>query len=114
MTSTPGDHRAKAEAEVELARVRASSTLHELQDRLAPRVLARNAAREAQNAGEKAARMGADTLRRNPATFTGLVAAAGLFLARHRIAALFRRQHNTLDTFDVPVVTDEKPKRIKK
>ena len=114
MNETPAEHRARAEAEVEHARARASATLNRLQDRLNPRVLARRAALEAQDAGEKAARFGADALRRNPATCASIVAAAGLFLARHRIAKLFRRRHATLDTFDVPVVTDGKHKRIKK
>ena len=45
--------------------------------------------RDAQEAGEHAARVGADTVRRNPGAATGLVALAGLFLARRRIASLF-------------------------
>lgn len=87
---SPAHQRAEAEAQAKLARDRLSATIAELQDRLNPRTLALGAARDAQEAGERAARVGADTVRRNPGTATGLVALAGLFLARHRIAALFR------------------------
>jgi hypothetical protein len=83
---------AAAEAERDVARARVTRTLGELQDRLNPRTLARNAARDLTEAGGVIADKGAHTLKRNPGAVAGATAVAGLFLARHRIAGLFRRK----------------------
>lgn len=83
---------AQAEIERQQARDRVTDTLGQLQDRLNPRTLARKAAREMTEAGSVIADRGAHTLKRNPGTVAGATALAGLFLARHRIAALFRRK----------------------
>lgn len=101
---TPAHRRAEAEAETKIARDRLSATLADLQERLDPRILARTAARDAQEAGERAARVGADTVRRNPGATAGLAALAGLFLARHRIAALFRRKPKARKPAKPPVL----------
>lgn len=76
-----------AEHHATVARQRLSSTLSELQQRLAPKRLAREAARDL----AEASRTGADTVRNNPGAIAGVSALAGLFLARHRIAALIGR-----------------------
>ncbi|TXC71119.1 DUF3618 domain-containing protein [Sphingomonas ginsenosidivorax] len=82
----------QAEIERDAARARVTQTLGELQDRLNPRTLARNAARDLTEAGSVIADKGAHTLKRNPGAVAGATAVAGLFLARHRIAGLFRRR----------------------
>lgn len=70
------------------ARARLTASLQLLQARLKPKSLARRA----QLRLTDAAGSGAQRARRNPLPVIGAVAAAGLFLARHRIARLFRRQ----------------------
>lgn len=81
-----------AEADAALARQRLSGTVAQLQARLDPKLLAE----EAKDAGFSAARAGVDGARRNPGIIAGAVAATGLFLARHRIARLFRRKPKPL------------------
>ena len=83
---------AAAERRAAQARERLSGSLQLLQARLKPRTLARDAAQSAAAAGQNAARAGVDVARHHPGPVAGAVAAAGLFLARHRIAALFRRR----------------------
>ena len=83
---------AQAEIDREIARSRVTRTLGQLQDRLNPRTLAQKAARDLSEAGTVLADKGAHTLKRNPGTIAGATALAGLFLARHRIAGLFRRK----------------------
>jgi len=81
-----------AEAEAATARERLSGTLRKLQVRLNPRDLAKQAARDVADKGQAAAQASLDTAVRNPGTVAGVTAVAGLFLARHRIASLFRRK----------------------
>lgn len=81
----------EAEAEVAAARERLSTTLGKLQVRLNPRTLAMQAARDVADKGGAAAQASINTAVRNPGAVAGVTAAAGLFLARHRIASLFRR-----------------------
>ncbi len=83
---------AQAERDRDAARAQVSQTLGQLQDRLNPKTLARNAARDLTEAGTVIADKSAHTLKRNPGTVAGATAVAGLFLARHRIAGLFRRK----------------------
>lgn len=73
------------------ARERVTQTLGKLQDRLSPKTIARNAGRDIADAGTAAIATSVDTVKRNPGAIAGASAVAGLFLARHRIAALFRR-----------------------
>jgi hypothetical protein len=87
----PADRVRSARANVAIKREQTAATLDLLKKRLNPRRLARQALVDATVAGESAAIAGAETARRYPGTLSGLVALAGLFLARHRIAALFSR-----------------------
>lgn len=87
MTDTAAADIAAAERREALARERLTDTLHELQGRLKPKALARDAARAAADAG----RSGANAAKRNPAPVAGAAAVGVLFLARKRIARLFRR-----------------------
>jgi len=83
---------ALAEIERDLARERVMQTLGEVQDRLNPKTLARKAAQDLTEAGTAIADASMHTVKRNPGTVAGATALAGLFLARHRIAGLFRRK----------------------
>jgi len=83
---------AEAEAEALAARKRLNATLGKLQVRLNPRALALQAARELTDKGGAAAQASLNTAVRNPGAVAGATAVAGLFLARHRIVALFRRK----------------------
>lgn len=82
---------ATAQRERAAARDRVTRTLGEIQDRVNPKTVARNAARDLTDAGTAIAATGVETARRNPGALAGVTALAGLFLARHRIVALFRR-----------------------
>ncbi len=76
------------------ARAQLLATLHELQAKLNLKALGRQLSRRAVDAGESAARNGVDAARRNPTPFAGAAAIGLAFLARHRIAGLFRRKHD--------------------
>ena len=88
----PAVRLADAELEVAVARQRLSATAARLQAKLNPRDLARQAAREMSDKGGAAAQASLNTAIRNPGAVAGATAIAGLFLARHRIASLFRRK----------------------
>ena len=90
--SDPVSRLAAAEAQAALARERLHFSLGALQARLEPKRLAREARRGLSDAGLAATQRTADAARRNPGALAGLVAVAGLFLGRHRIAGLFRRR----------------------
>jgi hypothetical protein len=88
-----------AEAEANAARARLHATVEAIQTRLEPRRLARETMREVTDVGGlaairgvEAAQRGVVAAQRNPGALAGIVALAGLFLGRHRIAALFRRK----------------------
>jgi hypothetical protein len=85
---TPVARLAAAEANAAAARERLSRTLTDIQSRLEPRRLARDAANEARVAGAA----GIDAARNNPQAVVGAVAVTGLLLTRHRILRLFRRK----------------------
>ena len=80
MTDTPEVLAAKADAEQ--AQARLVATLHELQQRIAPRTLARDAWDGAKNKGADLAEDAVDAVRRRPVATGGIVAALALFLAR--------------------------------
>lgn len=86
---------AAAELRAVEARTRLTGSLQRLQAKLSPKVLARDAARSAADAGHSAARSAVAAVRDNPAPVAGAVALTGLLLARHRIAALFGRRKST-------------------
>jgi len=82
---------AEAERSATAARERVSHTLAALQFKLNPGRLARQAVRDATDRSGAAAMAGAESVRRNPSAAAGIAALAGLFLARRKIAKLFRR-----------------------
>jgi hypothetical protein len=84
---TPVETLAAAEARVLHAHERLSTTVTQLQAKLDPRPRAQKVAREARVVGETAAGIAKE----RPEIVAGAVAAGALFLARHRIARLFRR-----------------------
>lgn len=87
----PAKRIAAAERDAAMAKERLTRTVAQLQDKLSPKQIARRAMSDATDRGNAAV----DTARRNPGATAGLVAVAGLFLARRRIASLFRRKRST-------------------
>lgn len=83
---------AAAEADAARARAQLSATLAVLQRRLEPSRLAQEAKRNLADVGTVAAERTREAVRRRPGALAGAVALAGLFLARHRVAALLRRK----------------------
>lgn len=73
---------ALARRRAEDARTRLTGTLVEIQARLNPKALAREALEELKEAAQEIARDGLDGLKRHPLTLAGGAAAVGLFLAR--------------------------------
>jgi ElaB/YqjD/DUF883 family membrane-anchored ribosome-binding protein len=81
-----------AEADAAKARAQLSTTLALIQRRVEPRRLADEAKRSLADAGSAAAERTKDAVRRRPAVLAGVVAVAGLFFIRHRLAAMVRRK----------------------
>jgi Protein of unknown function (DUF3618) len=79
---------AVAEARSEQARQRLAGTLVEIQARLNPKALAREAAQELREAGQELAREGLETVKRHQLTMAGVATAVGLFLARRPLRSL--------------------------
>jgi hypothetical protein len=77
-----------AEQRSEAARKRLAGTLVEIQGRLNPKALAREAVQELRETGEELAREGLEAARRHPLTVAGIMTAIGLFVARRPIRAL--------------------------
>lgn len=80
-----------ARIEVERARARLMGSAHELQDRLSPRTLARDAWEGAKGKGADLAEDAVDAVRARPLAAGGAVAALTLFLAREPLGNLARR-----------------------
>lgn len=91
--TAPGEEIKAAERRATQARERLSGDLQQLQVRLNPKALAREAARSAAEKGQDAADTGLAYARANPAPVAGVLAVTGLLLFRKRIARLFRRKH---------------------
>ena len=108
MTTQPDPARQIADAErtAAAARERVSGTLAALQVKLNPRRMARQAVRDATDRGSSAAMSSLETARRNPGATAGIVAMAGLFLARRRITSLFRRKPRDRASTARPVPLD--------
>ena len=64
------------------ARARLAATLVDIQARLNPKALAREAVGELKEAAQEVARDGLDSLKRHPLTLAGAAAAMGLLFAR--------------------------------
>ena len=71
-----------ARSRAEAARTRLTGTLVDIQARLNPKALAREAAQELKEAAQEIARAGLDSIRRHPVTLVGATAALGIFFAR--------------------------------
>ena len=80
-----------ARAEVDRSRGRVMATAHELQERLSPKVLARDAWQGAKERGAGLAEHAVDAVRARPLTATGVVAAITMFLAREPLIDLAGR-----------------------
>ena len=79
---------AAARAEVDRSRARLMATAHELQERLKPRTLARDAWEGAKDKGAGLAEDAVDTVRARPFAATGVAAAIAVFLAREPLIDL--------------------------
>lgn len=77
-----------ARAGAEQAQARLVATLHELQQRIAPKTLARDAWDGAKSKGADIAEDAVDAVRRRPVAAGGIVAALALFLAREPLMDL--------------------------
>jgi ElaB/YqjD/DUF883 family membrane-anchored ribosome-binding protein len=79
---------AAARVEAERSRTRLMASAHELQERLSPKTLARDAWEGAKSKGANIAEDAVDAVRSRPLTATGVVAAITLFLAREPLIDL--------------------------
>lgn len=79
---------AAARIEVERRRARVMDTAQQLQHRLSPNVLARDAWDGAKEKGASLAEDAVDVVRANPVTAGGIVAAVAMFLAREPLMDL--------------------------
>ena len=79
---------AAARIEVERSRSRLMATAHELQERLSPKTLARDAWQGAKLKGADLAEDSVDAVRARPLAVTGVVAAIAMFLAREPLMDL--------------------------
>lgn len=77
-----------ARAEVDRTRARVMASAHELQDRLSPKVLAKDAWQGAKEKGADFAEDAVDAVRARPLAATGVVAAITMFLAREPLMDL--------------------------
>ena len=77
-----------AKAEVERSRARLLAAAQELQDRLSPKTLSREAWEGAKNKGADLVEDAVDAVRSRPMTTTGVIAAITLFLAREPLMEL--------------------------
>ncbi len=77
-----------ARIEAERARARLMATAHELQERLNPKTMARDAIQGAKEKGADLAEDAVDAVRAHPRAAGGAVAALALFLARNPIMGL--------------------------
>ena len=84
----------EARAEAEQAQHRVVNLVHELQQRLAPRTLARDAWEGAKSKSADLAEDAVDAVRKRPLAATGAVAAVAMFLAREPLMDLAGRLWN--------------------
>lgn len=79
---------AAARIEVERSRGRLMGTVHELQERISPKVLARNTWQGAKEKGADLAEDAVDAVKARPIAAGGAVAALAMFLAREPLMGL--------------------------
>lgn len=89
MTDSP--ELAAARVEVQRSRSRLMDTAHELQERLSPKVLARDVWEGAKDKGADLAEGAVDAARARPIATGGVVAAVAMFLAREPLMDLAGR-----------------------
>jgi hypothetical protein len=77
-----------ARSEVDRSRARVMATAHELQERISPKVLARDAWEGAKDKGANLAEDAVDAVRARPLAAGGVVAALTMFLAREPLIDL--------------------------
>jgi len=77
-----------ARSEVDRSRARVMATAHELQERISPKVLARDAWEGAKDKGANLAEDAVDAVRARPLAAGGVVAALTIFLAREPLIDL--------------------------
>lgn len=77
-----------ARGEVDRSRARVMATAHELQERISPKVLARDAWEGAKDKGANLAEDAVDAVRARPLAAGGVVAALTMFLAREPLMDL--------------------------
>jgi len=80
-----------ARADVDRSRARVMATAHELQERVSPKVLAKDAWQSTKEKGADLAVDAVDAVRARPLTTTGVVAAITMFLAREPLIDLAGR-----------------------
>ena len=85
-----------ARIEVERARARFLGTTSELQERLKPKTLARDAWEGAKNKGADLAEEAVDAVKARPLIATGIVAAVAMFLAREPLIGMAGKMVNGL------------------
>ena len=90
MTGEKADSHQVAAARIEAERARAKlmGTAHELQDRLSPKTLTRDAWEGAKTKGADLVEDAVDAVKSRPLTTTGIVAAITMFLAREPLMDL--------------------------
>jgi hypothetical protein len=88
---------ADARRRAEQAQQRLIDTVHELQHRVAPKTLARDAWQGAKSKGADLAEDAVDAVRKRPVAATGIVAALALFLAREPLIDLADKLVNGKD-----------------
>lgn len=96
-----------ARIEAERARARMLDTAHDLQARLSPKVLARDAWEGAKVKGADLAEDAVDAVRSRPLAATGVVAAIALFLAREPLKGLADRLWNGRAEEDSDEIEDQ-------
>lgn len=88
---TSEEELAAAEAKSRAARRQLTATMVDIQQRLNPRVLVREALSEAREAGSELLRAGLSQARQNPGPLIGIAAAVTAYLARDWFTAKVRR-----------------------
>jgi len=88
---------ADARRRAEVAQHKLIGTLHELQHRVAPKTLARDAWQGARSKGADLAEDAVDAVRKRPVAASGIIAALALFLAREPLIDLASRLVNGKD-----------------
>ena len=91
-----------ARAEVERTRARLIDTARELQERISPRTLARDAWEGAKEKGAGLAEEAVDAVRKRPVVAGGMIAALALFLGRDPILDYASRLMNGKDEVGKP------------